>query len=66
VALKNGRVLLVDLTAKTPAWEQRKAELPAEVEAGNRKMTEDVARRVLAALAKQDKKTQEFIDKAGQ
>jgi hypothetical protein len=64
--LKNGRVLLIDLTAKTPTWEQRKADLPAEVEAGDRKATEDLARRVLMSLAKSpDKKTAEFIDKAG-
>lgn len=65
VPLKNGRALLIDLTARPPTWEQRKADLPEEVEASTKKATEDVARRGLAALAKQDKKAKDFIDKAG-
>src|SRR3954447_1947759 len=31
--LKKGRVFLLDLTGETPRWEQRKIDLPAEVEA---------------------------------
>jgi hypothetical protein len=61
--LKKGRVLLVDLTATPPTWEQRKVDLPEEVEAANKKATEDLAKKVLASIAKQDKKSKEFIDK---
>jgi hypothetical protein len=64
IDLSKGRVLLVDLTATTPTVEQRKADLPAEVEASNKKSAAELARKVLASLAKQDKKVKEFIDKA--
>lgn len=62
--LKNGRVLLVDLTKATPTHEQRKADLPAEVEAANKKATEELSKAVLKKVGEQDKKAKEFIDKS--
>ena len=60
---KKGRVLLVDLTGEAVRVEQRKIDLPAGVEAANKKATEELVKKVLAAVAK-DKKAKEFIDKA--
>jgi len=65
IDLSKGRVLLVDLTASTPIWEQRKATLPDAGDATDKKTTEELAKKVLASLAKQDKKSKEFIDKSG-
>jgi hypothetical protein len=62
--LKKGRVFLLDLTGEAPRWEQRKIDLPAEVEANNKKATEELAKKVLASVAAKDKKAKEFIDKA--
>jgi hypothetical protein len=51
-----GRVLVVDLTAAPPKWEQKKLKLPADVpDAGEKKAAEELAQKVLASLAKQDK-----------
>jgi hypothetical protein len=61
---KKGRVFLLDLTGETPRWEQRKIDLPAEVEANNKKATEELAKKVLASVAEKDKKAKEFIEKA--
>ena len=61
---KKGRVFLLDLTGEKPQWEQRKVDLPAEVEANNKKATEELAKKVLASIAEKDKKAKEFIDKA--
>lgn len=65
IDLKKGRVLLIDLTGETPRWEQRKIDLPAEVEANNKKAAEQLAKKVLGLVAEKDKKAKEFIDKAG-
>jgi hypothetical protein len=64
--LTRGRVFLVDLTVSPPRWEQKKLELPAEVPAAtSKKAADELARKVLASLAKQDRKVKEFIEKAG-
>jgi hypothetical protein len=65
IDLSKGRVLLVDLTAATPRWEQRKSDLPEGAEAANKKAAEELAKKVLAGLAKQDRQSKDFIDKAG-
>jgi hypothetical protein len=59
-----GRVLLIDLTQATPTVEAVKADLPEDAEAGTKRATEELAGKVLASLAKQDKKVAEFIEKA--
>jgi hypothetical protein len=61
-----GRVFLVDLTANPPKWEQVQAKLPAEVaDASGKKAAEALAREVVAALVKEDKKVKAFVEKAG-
>lgn len=64
IDLSKGRVLLVDMTPGGPKWEQSKAELPGDVAAATKKAADDLAKKTLAALAK-DRKVKEFIDKAG-
>ena len=63
--LGKGRVLLVDMTATPPRWEQRKADLPAEVSAATKKESAELARKVLASVGKQDKRAKEFIEQSG-
>jgi hypothetical protein len=66
VDVSRGRVLLVDLTVSPPKWEQRKLALPAEVPgASSKKAAEELARKVLASLVKQDSKVKAFVDAAG-
>jgi hypothetical protein len=61
-----GRVFLVDLTVSPPKWEQVKAKLPAEVgDLSGKKAAEQLAKEVVAALAKQSKKVKAFVEKAG-
>jgi hypothetical protein len=61
-----GRVFLVDLTVSPPKWEQVKAKLPADVaDASNKKAAEALAKEVVAALVKEDKKVKAFVEKAG-
>lgn len=65
VDLARGRVLLVDLTANPPRWEQRKVDLPSEVnEVASKKGAEELARKVLGELVKKDRKTREFVEAA--
>lgn len=65
VDLARGRVLLVDLTASPPRWEQRKVELPADPgEATSGKSAEELVRKVLAGAAKKDRKVKEFLEAA--
>jgi hypothetical protein len=57
-----GRVFTVDLTVSPPKWEQHKLPLPAEVgEATSKKAAEDLARKVLATLAKEDRTVKAFV-----
>jgi hypothetical protein len=66
VDVARGRVLLVDLTVSPPKWEQRKLSLPGEVAlASSKKAAEELAKKVLASLAKQDRKVKAFVDAAG-
>ena len=58
-------MILADLTASPPRWEQRKLDLPAEVpEATLKKEAEELVKKVLASLVKQDKKVKAFLDDA--
>src|SRR5262245_12675897 len=60
-----GRVFLVDLSVRPPKWEQVQAKLPAEVaDASSKKAAEELARKVLAALVKEDRKVKAFVEKA--
>jgi len=60
-----GRVFLVDLTASPPRWEQRKLDLPAEVaETTSKKAADELVKKVLAKLARQDRKVKTFIEAA--
>ena len=66
VDVGKGRVILADMTASTPTWKQLAATLPSEVAvATSKKAAESLAKKVLASLAKQDKKARAFIDAAG-
>lgn len=65
VDLSRGRVLLVDLTVSPPRVEQRKVDLPAEVaSAATKRAAEELARQVIAALEKKDRKCKEFVEAA--
>jgi hypothetical protein len=65
VDLARGRLILVDMTANPPRWEQRKVDLPTEVTATtSKKAAEDLVRKVLASTTKQDRKVKEFVDAA--
>jgi hypothetical protein len=65
-ALSKGRVFLVDMTVSPPTWEQRKLDLPAEVsETTTKKAADELVKKVLASLAKQDRKVKTFIESAG-
>jgi hypothetical protein len=65
VDLARGRVFLVDLTASPPKWEQRKLNLPAEVgEATSKKAAEELVKKVLASLIKEDRKLKAFVEAA--
>jgi hypothetical protein len=60
-----GRVFLVDLTVSPPKWKQHKLTLPAEVgEATTKKAAEDLARKVLADLVKEDREVKAFVEAA--
>jgi hypothetical protein len=66
VDLVKGRVFLVDLTVSPPKWEQRKVRLPDEVaEATSKKAAEELAKKVLGQLTKQDRKAKAFVEAAG-
>jgi hypothetical protein len=66
VDIGKGRVFLVDLTTTPPTWKQLPATLPSEVaESTSKKAADTLAKKVLATLAKQDKKAKSFIDAAG-
>jgi hypothetical protein len=66
INLARGRVFLVDMTVNPPKWQQKKLKLPAEVaDAQDRKSAEELARRVVAALVKQDRKVKAFVAEAG-
>ena len=65
VDLAKGRVFLVDLTTSPPKWEQRKLNLPAEVgEATSKKAAEELVKKVLASLTKEDRKVKAFVEAA--
>jgi hypothetical protein len=66
IDLARGRVLLVDLTTSPPTWEQRALNLPAEInDTTSKKGAQALAKKVLASLAKQDRKAKAFIEAAG-
>jgi hypothetical protein len=66
VDVAKGRVFLVDLTASPPTWQQLGVSLPADVaETSSKKSAEALVKKVLASLAKQEKKAKTFIDAAG-
>jgi hypothetical protein len=66
IDIAKGRVFLVDLTASPPTWQQLGLTLPAEVaETSSKKSAEALVKKVLASLAKQEKKAKTFIDAAG-
>jgi hypothetical protein len=65
VEVGKGRVFLVDLTASPPRWEQRKLDLPSDVSATTKKAADELVKKVLASLGKQDRKVKAFIDAAG-
>jgi hypothetical protein len=66
VDVSGGRVFLVDLTTSPPKWEQRKLNLPDDVaEVTSKKAAEELTRKVLASLAKQDRKAKAFVESAG-
>jgi hypothetical protein len=66
VDVAKGRVFLVDLTKAPPTWEQRKLNLPAEVaSATTKKSAEELAKKVLGSLTKQDVKVKSFVESVG-
>jgi hypothetical protein len=66
VEVNKGRVFLVDLTVSPPRWEQRKLDLKDEVpETTSKKAADELVKKVLASLAKQDRKVKAFIENAG-
>ena len=61
IDLTRGRVLLVDLRASPPRWEQRKVDLPAEVDAATaKKAASALAAKLLAHLRGKDRRVKEF------
>ncbi len=65
VDVNKGRVFLVDLTVKPPRWQQYKLKLPGGVPAATgKKEAEELAKKVLAGLAK-DPKVKAFLEAAG-
>jgi hypothetical protein len=65
VDLARGRVLLVDLTASPPRWEQVKVDLPTEPgEATTGKAAAELVRKVLGGAATRDRKIKEFLEAA--
>jgi hypothetical protein len=66
VEVSKGRVFLVDLTVNPPRWEQRKLDLNEEVpDVTSKKAADELVKKVLANLAKQDRKVKAFIETAG-
>jgi hypothetical protein len=66
VDVAKGRVFLVDLTKSPPTWKQHKLNLPAEVaSATTRKAAEELTRKVLASLTKQNPEVKSFVESAG-
>ena len=64
--LTRGRVLLVDLRASPPKWQQKNLTLPAEVPAASdRKATLALVEKVTDSLARRDKTVKAFLSSAG-
>ncbi|MFO0880561.1 MAG: hypothetical protein U0840_24710 [Gemmataceae bacterium] len=62
VDLSRGKVLLVDLTATPPRWEQRRPELPTDPgEAITGRAADALSRKILVAV-KKDRKVREFLE----
>ena len=61
IDLSRGRVFLVDMKSSPPRWEQRKVELPAEVDAAtSKKAAASLAAKLLAHLRDKDRRVKEF------
>ena len=61
IDLSRGRVFLVDMKSSPPRWEQRKVELPAEVDAAtSKKAASALAAKLLAHLRDKDRRVKEF------
>jgi hypothetical protein len=65
VDVAKGRVFLVDLTVQPPKWEQKKLDLPAELDDdASTTGAKKIAAKALDKLGKQDKKVRAFIKEA--
>jgi hypothetical protein len=65
IDLSRGRVFLVDLEGKTPHWEQRKVDLPAEVDAGtSKKAATALGRKLLGHARAKDERVKKFAESA--
>lgn len=66
VDVAKGRVFLVDMTVQPPKWEQKKLDLPAELDDDTKtEGAKKIAAKALESLGKQDKKVRAFIKEAG-
>jgi hypothetical protein len=64
VDLARGKVLLVDLTATPPRWEQRRPDLPADPSEAITGRAADALSRKIVVAVKKDRKVREFLEGA--